>query len=241
MSTSHLSSGLRRHGPPACYRREKDPSHPHSGPFTRCTTCRRVICHECIGKHLASGAVFCVECNRPVYERLVYWLRDLPWHEYRSGAGQVIRFLVSVVAQISGGLWAIFYGLVLTLARPFTSEAEERQIERSILEVLFFYVSGKTLFSFVLVLILASLVITGLGLLYAEVNEIPHPRLLVAIAASATLWALLASQLLYVFKKPLGKLTAQVFAHFVAFIVAILFGAWLVKQTAIDRLLNVFR
>jgi hypothetical protein len=148
---------------------------------------------------------------------------------------------VSVVAQILGGLWAIFYGLVLTLARPFTSEAEDRQIERSILEVLFFYVSGKTLFSFVLVLILAGLVITGLGLLYAEVNEIPHPRLLVAIAASATLWALLASQLLYVFKKPLGKLTAQVFAHFVAFIIAILFGAWLVKQTAIDRLLNVFR
>jgi hypothetical protein len=241
MSTSHLSSGLRRHGPSACYRRDKDPSHPHSGPFTRCTKCRRIICPECIGKHLASGAVLCVECNRPVYERLVYWLQDLPWHEYRSGAGQVIRFLVSRVAQILGGLWAIFYGLVFTLARPFTSEAEERQIDLPWYKVLLLYVSGETLFSFVLVLILASLVITGLGLLYAEVNKIPHPRLLVAIAASATLWAILASELLYVFKKPLGKLIAQVFAHFVAFIIAILFGAWLVNQTAIDKLLNVFR
>jgi len=241
MSTSHLSSGLRRHGPLACYRREKDPSHPHSGPFTRCTKCRRVICHECIGKHLASGAVFCVECNRPAYERLVYWLRDLPWHEYRSGAGQVIRFLVSVAAKILRVLWAKFSGLVSTLARPFTSEAEERQIDLPWYKVILLPISEETLFNFLLVLILAGLVITGLGLLYAEVNKIPHPRLLVAIAASATLWALLASQLIYVFKKPLGKLTAQVFAHFIAFVIAILFGAWLANQTAIDRLLNVFR
>ncbi|MFX1555464.1 MAG: hypothetical protein ACFFBV_16180 [Promethearchaeota archaeon] len=148
---------------------------------------------------------------------------------------------MSGAAEILRVLWAIFYGLVSTLARPFTSEAEERQIDLPWYKVFLLYISGETLFSFVLVLILASLIITGLGLLYAEVNKIPHPRLLVAIAASATLWAILASELLYVFKKPLGKLIAQVFAHFVAFIIAILFGAWLVNQTAIDKLLNVFR
>jgi len=79
-----------------------------------------------------------------------------------------------------------------------------------------------------------------LGLLYATVNDIPGSRVIVAVVASATLWAVLASQLLYLFRRSLGAMSAKVFAFLLAFVLAVAFGAWLIQQPFVDKLLRPF-
>ena len=45
-----------------CYLEDAIRTHTHVGPFERCTVCGKTICSECIGRHLPSGAVWCVRC-----------------------------------------------------------------------------------------------------------------------------------------------------------------------------------
>jgi hypothetical protein len=82
----------------SCSRKDKDHSHNHVGPlFTKCSKCKRIICHECIGRHIEPGKVLCVDCAKPAIARIV----DFAGETFRFMALKTAMFFKNLPTWIS--------------------------------------------------------------------------------------------------------------------------------------------
>ena len=240
MSTSHSTPGSPHTSTTTCYRSASDPNHPHLGPFQRCQTCHRTICPDCIGSHTASGGVICVGCSQRAHSSAGHAVPGLPWRQFVSWTGLALASLLAGVLLLLRALGKALAWLLHLLARPFQSEVEEQYTPGSGLHIFFWNISGETVVMAVGYLFVALALIIVLALGYGKLNDIPLARVIVAIAGAATFWAIVASQLLYWFRKPLGALSAKVFAFILAFFLAVVFGFCLINLSFLDKLFQLF-
>ena len=149
-----------------------------------------------------------------------------------TSLGEVARRLAS---RIWDGLCWVGRGL----ARPYQQGAQEPQStpQRNFF-VVFLHIFGDDLLvaAGILACSLAALVLAAL--LYGMINDIPFLQVIVGMVGAAVFWAIVVGQLRHWFRTALGEITSRIFAIFVAFIMAVPFGVWLMNWTFIDTVLQ---
>ena len=221
-----------------CYRKNKELNHSHFPPLTPCSKCREYICHECIGTHLESGQVVCIECSRPFASRQYNRIREGLSAENYERLKTVFRSLAAVIFWVFGTLASSIYRFTYFLTRPLrqgSSNMHRRENRYSIhLDVASFGEKARFAMFFAGVVV----VVAALGLFYAAIAGTPSARVLLALAGACTFWGILAMYLQYVFEPGLPHPVSQIVAYTVAFFIAILFGRWLISLDIFDRVFN---
>lgn len=234
-----------------CYRATIEPERSHLGPpFYRCAECHRVICHNCIGENLSSGAVLCRACanatagvdTMPRYTS-THATRITPARTTQKTALAHSRPVWPVLVR---GIASTFTGIANALLRvsavmtaPFRSARQAPLESRRLgFDVSFTSFGDKVNFFWAL----AAVILVGLlgGMIYADVNDIPLSRLFLAAAATFTFWGIVAVYLQYAFDRALGRPMSQIIGYLVAFFLALILGGWLIRWEWLDKLLGVF-
>jgi len=102
------------------------------------------------------------------------------------------------------------------------------------------WITGDTVFQGIVALLVVLAAIVVMTLVYGLVNDIPLLRVIVAIFGAASFWVFVAIQILYRLQRVLGSVSAMVISFLLAFVLATLFGAWLIHRTWIDSFLGLF-
>lgn len=241
MSTAPSGSGPQYTISSACYRTSRDLSHAHLGPYDRCQVCDGIVCPDCIGRHQTSGGVICVECSGLVRASRASTAQGPARRHTVSYMGRAWGVLQTGGRHLWGGVRGTLSWLARTWRQPFEDEVEDSgRAQRGLIDIFIWNIHDDTIFQAVLGVfaLLAACVVAGL--VYATIQDIPPTRVIVAVVAAATLWALVAGQLRFRFRRSLGKTSSQVFAFLLALFLAFAFGLWLLHQTFIDRLLEPF-
>jgi len=220
-----------------CYRKYKDTTHQHVGPtFSRCTTCKQIICDDCIAKHLSSSQIICVECAQSALSRQYNRIRELPWKEQRERSITVVRVITSGIIWFFGGLISSIYKFTIFMAEPFRPHGHHYQNARDKYEVNFVWTAYKDKVYLAFIFIVVVLVVTILGLVYAGVRQIPFPRVFISFAGTVIFWGIFAVYLQDLFDPALPRPISLIVAYTAAFFLSIPFGIWLIKQEFIDRI-----
>src|SRR3972149_5027665 len=220
-----------------CYRKYKDTTHLHVGPtFSRCSKCKRIICDDCISKHLSANQVVCVECAQTLISRQYNRIREQPWKERRERSITLIRVTTSGIIWFFGGLTSSIYRFFRYMTKPFRPDSYQYQSSRGKYEVDFLWTDYKDKVRFAFISIGGALAIAILALVYAGVREIPLPRALVAFSGTIIFWGILAIYLQYFFDPALPRPISQIVAYSSSFFLAILFGVWLINREFIDTI-----
>ena len=234
MSSSRPTWGpLLRRGS-LCYRALKDRSRPHPDPYRECELCGRTICLDCIGGYGPNGTVICVECAAPE----AYGERGSQGRGLRSLTGPALGSVGAGARGVLGGIWGGMRWVGRELAKPFKTQPGPRGQFGG--DVRIWWISTDLVFQGIVALLVVLAAIVVMTLIYGLVNDIPLLRVIVAIFGAGSFWVFVAIQLLYRLQGPLGTLAARVIAFLLALLLAGLFGAWLIHQTWLDRLLGLF-
>ncbi len=226
-----------------CYLKDSIHAHPHLGPFERCIVCGKSICSECIGRHLSTGAVWCLRCaavsdgadrvlkltSQPskIIHVAPVWRVARPSAKYRIAIA--FRDLRDFVARVLNGL-----------AAPFRSNGWQPRQSRfdANLNLSFSTLQDKMQFGYTLVAVIL-IVVLG-AIIYADLNAIPFQRVILVIALTCASWAVVAIYVRSLFdKSALGSTASQIVSYIIASFLAFLMASWFINWTWLDRLLGV--
>jgi ABC-type proline/glycine betaine transport system permease subunit len=137
-----------------------------------------------------------------------------------------------------GGIWGGIRWVGRELAEPFRARPGSSGQLGGDLRV--WLISSDVVFEAIVALIVVLVAIVVMILVYGLVNDIPLLRVIVAIFGAASFWVFVAIQILYRLQRALGPVSAMVVSFLLAFVLAVPFGAWLIHQTWLDRILDLF-
>jgi hypothetical protein len=143
---------------------------------------------------------------------------------------------------VLGGIWNGIRWAGRELAEPFRARpGTGGQLGGDLRgDLRIWWITGDTVFQGIVALIVVLVAIVVMILVYGLVNDIPLLRVIVAIFGAASFWVFVAIQILYRLQRVLGPVAAMVISFLLAFVMAVPFGAWLIHQTWLDRILGLF-
>ena len=213
-----------------CYLEDAIRTHTHVGPFERCTVCGKTICSECIGRHLPSGAVWCVRCASVSLgdDRLAQFT-------YRPGS---LVYTTSLQRRrprsIRHGMRRLFRGLAAPFRRP---ERQSANLNDYRFDLTFTTLNDKVQFGAMLALVIVAVVLGGL--IYAQLNSIPPQRVILVIALTCASWAIVSIYLRFLFdNSSLGRTTSQIISYIIASFLAFLMATWFINWSWLDPILG---
>jgi hypothetical protein len=213
-----------------CYLEDAIRTHTHLGPFERCTVCGKTICSECIGRHLPSGAVWCVRCASVSLgdDRLAQFT-------YRPGS---LVYTTSLRRRsprsIRHGMRRLFRGLATPFRRP---ERQSADLNDYRFDLTFATLNDKVQFGAILVLVVIAIVFGSV--VYAELNGIPFRRVILVIALTCAFWAIVAIYLRFLFdNSSLGRTASQIISYIIASFLAFLMATWFINWSWLDPILG---
>lgn len=232
-----------------CYRANIEPERSHLGPpFYRCAKCQQVVCYDCIGENLTSGAVLCIACasigtrvgstlqSEPVDSTYMQPVRmtRLPTSVYRRPFWPI---LVQGVAWCFTGIANVLLQVSAIATAPFREVRQPPTNSRRLgLDLTVTSYTDKVQFAWAFVAVVLVCVLAGI--IYSDLNSIPLSRFFLATAATLTFWGIMAVYLQYFFDRALGRPMSQIIAYLIAFFLALILGGWLIQLKWLDRLLG---
>lgn len=195
-------------------------THKHLGPFERCAACGKTICSECVGRHLPTGVVWCIRC-----------VSDSP-------KGMSVRKSVRKIESVHRKTRPSRPSAYGTSKGRRSGSWRHREDRRgAYFEVSYSTLADKVQFGFMFALVIVAVVVGAL--IYANINIIPIPRVILAIVLTCASWAVMSVNLRFLFDRPLGRTASQIISYILASFLGCLVFIWLIRWTWLDRILRI--